>query len=290
MGINFQKLTFKYQKKQKFNTINELNLNIEPTDEFIAILGHTGSGKSTMVQLMNALLLPTSGVAVINNEILTSKGRKSKKTKLKLVRQYVGLVFQFPEYQLFEDTVLKDIAFGPKNFGKKETEAIAKAKEIASLLNIPDEILSRSPFSLSGGQMRKVAIAGILASEPKILVLDEPTVGLDPKAKTELMELLSNIAKTTHKTIIMISHDMNIVAKFAKRVIVMKEGTKVFDGKKRDLFEDIDKLQEFNLSLPECAKLALELKNRGLIEFSRLPLSIDELYNVITKKEGDLHE
>jgi len=290
MGINFQELTFKYQKKQTNNTINTLDLSINSQDEFVAILGHTGSGKSTMVQLMNALLLPTTGRAFINNQELTHKGLKNKKLKLKTIRHHVGLVFQFPEYQLFEDTVLKDIMFGPINFGKTPKDAEEISKGVCDDLNIPSDILTKSPFSLSGGWMRKVAIAGILACDPEILVLDEPTVGLDPKGKIELMELLNNISKKTHKSIIMISHDMNIVAKYAKRVIVMKEGTKVYDGEKRALFEDSNKLMEYNLNLPECAKIALELKNKGLISFNHLPLSIDELYNVITNEEGDVHE
>ncbi len=289
MGINFQEVTFKYFKKSSKNTLNNINLNINNQDEFIAILGHTGSGKSTLVQLMNALQLPTTGMIKIDDRVINQKGLKDKKIKLKTIRKHVGLVFQFPEYQLFEDTVLKDIMFGPKNFGLSTEEAKEKAIAAAKSIYIDDDILKRSPFNLSGGQMRRVAIAGILASDPQILILDEPTVGLDPKGKIELMELLVDIQEKTHKTIIMISHDMNVVARYATRTIVLDHGNLVFDGPKRKLFSDVEMLHKFNLDLPECAKIALKLKNKGIIEFSTLPLTKDELYNLILK-DGDSHE
>ncbi len=292
MGINFQNVTFKYVKKASNNTLNNINISIKDNDEFIAILGHTGSGKSTLVQLMNALLLPTTGNVIINEQIVTNNKRKNAKVKFKLIRAHVGLVFQFPEYQLFEDTVMKDILFGPKNFGMSPDEAKLEAEKVAKLLKIPDEILERSPFSISGGQMRKAAIAGILASNPNILILDEPTVGLDPKSKLELMELLHNIQVETHKTIIMVSHDMNVVAQYAKRVIVMNDGNVVYDGPKNELFQNVNKLSSFNLGLPECAKIAVELKNRGLISFSTIPLTKQELFDIIVKehKVGDHNE
>lgn len=292
MGINFQDVTFKYSKKQPSDTINNINLSINKNNEFIAVLGHTGSGKSTLVQLMNSLLIPTNGEIKINHQIVTSNPRKNKLLKFKLIRQHVGLVFQFPEYQLFEDNVLKDIMFGPKNFGKTKEEAEQLSKEVIKLLNIPEELLDRSPYSLSGGQMRRVAIAGILASDPNILILDEPTVGLDPKGKNELMELLVKIQRETNKTIIMISHDMNVVAKYANRVIVMKKGEMVYNGPKSELFQDIDKLSSFNLALPESAKIALELKNKGLLHFNELPLTKEELEQLILLEYqvGDQHE
>ena len=238
---------------------------------------------------MNALQLPTTGMIKIDDRVINQKGLKDKKIKLKTIRKHVGLVFQFPEYQLFEDTVLKDIMFGPKNFGLSTEEAKEKAIAAAKSIYIDDDILKRSPFNLSGGQMRRVAIAGILASDPQILILDEPTVGLDPKGKIELMELLVDIQEKTHKTIIMISHDMNVVARYATRTIVLDHGNLVFDGPKRKLFSDVEMLHKFNLDLPECAKIALELKNKGIIEFSTLPLTKDELYNLILK-DGDSHE
>lgn len=292
MGINFQNVIFKYTKKQSFNTLNNINLTINDQNEFIAILGHTGSGKSTLVQLMNSLLIPSDGKIKINEQTVTSSESKNKNIKFKLIRKHVGLVFQFPEYQLFEDSVLKDIMFGPKNFGKKKEEAEQLAKDVVKLLNINEELLDRSPYSLSGGQMRRVAIAGILASNPNVLILDEPTVGLDPKSKNELMELLVKIQKETNKTIIMISHDMNVVAKYANRVIVMKKGEMVYNGPKFELFQDVNKLSSFNLGLPECSKIALELKKRGLIHFNDIPLTKEELEELIIKEYnvGDNYE
>ena len=174
--------------------------------------------------------------------------------------------------------------FGPKNFGHSKEEAEAKAKEVVKLLNIDEELLDRSPYSLSGGQMRKVAIAGILASDPNILILDEPTVGLDPRGKNELMELLIKYQRETNKTIIMISHDMNVVAKYANRVIVMKKGEMVYNGPKFELFQDIDKLSSFNLGFPECAKIALKLKIQGLLQFKNVPLTKEELEDLILEQ------
>lgn len=292
MGINFQDVTFKYIKKTSYNTLNNVKIEISDEGEFIAILGHTGSGKSTLVQLMNSLLTPTSGTINIYNQIVTNNKRKNRKLKLKLIRTNVGLVFQFPEYQLFEDSVKKDILFGPKNFGMNMEEAQKEVDKVIKLLNIPDEILDKSPFSISGGQMRKVAIAGILASNPKTLILDEPTVGLDPKSKIELMELLSKINKEANKTIIMVSHDMNVVCKYASRVIVLDNGNVVFDGKKGELFQDVNKLLKFNLGLPEAAKIALKLKEKGLISFNKIPLTKEEVLDVIltSNQDGDKYE
>jgi energy-coupling factor transport system ATP-binding protein len=241
------------------------------------IVGHTGSGKSTLVQHMNGLLFPTSG----NVNVFDINVIRSKKIKLKPVRKHVGLVFQFPEYQIFEATVLDDIAFGPKNFGNTKEEAVRLAKEAANLIGISCELYERSPFSLSGGQMRRVAIAGALAINPDVLILDEPTVGLDPKGKEELMNVLVDLQNKTNKTIIMISHDMDIVSKYAKRVIVMNKGQIVYDGNKQDLFENEKLLKEHNLSLPTSSILAQGLKEKGLIDFKHLPLTKEELLEII---------
>ena len=245
------------------------------------IVGHTGSGKSTLVQHMNGLLLASSGtIKVFDTNMI-----RSKKIKLKPVREHVGLVFQFPEYQIFESTVLEDIMFGPKNFGKTKDEARELAIKAAHLIGIKDDILERSPFTLSGGQMRRVAIAGALAIDPDILILDEPTVGLDPKGKEELMNLLVRMHEETHKTIIMISHDMNIVATLAKRVLVMDKGKLVYDGNKENLFQNQTFLKTHNLDLPTASILAMGLKEKGLITYGKLPLTKEELFQVIT---GDI--
>jgi energy-coupling factor transport system ATP-binding protein len=283
MEINFQHVNFKYDNKQNYDTLNDINLTISSKDEFITIVGHTGSGKSTLVQLMNALIFPSSG-----NLTLFGQKIKSKRNKpLKNIRQKVGLVFQFPEYQLFEDTVLKDIMFGPQNFGMSIDEAKESALNIIKELNINEEILERPPFNLSGGQKRKVAIAGILASNPEILILDEPTVGLDPRGRKELLTLLNKIHKETHKTMIIITHDMNVVANYSKRTIVLNQGNIVFDGTPKDLFNNKVCLKEYNLDLPYISKVAESLKEKGMINYQSIPLNIIELYNCIN---GDNHE
>lgn len=287
MGINFQDVVFRYNKKNSKNTLDHVNFSIKNTNEFITILGHTGSGKSTLVQHMNALLLPESGHIEVFGKSLLPK----KNTGLKEVRRRVGLVFQFPEYQLFEETVLKDVMFGPKNFGKTKEEALNLAKEACRVVGISEELWERSPFNLSGGQMRRVAIAGILASNPDILILDEPTVGLDPKGRLEILNLLRKIQEETHKSIILITHDMSVVASVSKRVLVMKDGKLVADTTPRKLFSNEQQLHEFNLELPESARLAKELKKTGLIEFDSLPITKEELKNVILgKKWGDFNE
>ena len=282
MGINFHDVEFKYSKKASKNILSNINLKIKKNDEFVMIVGHTGSGKSTLVQHMNALLLPTKGSIDIYDKTVKPKS----KLKLKLVRSKIGLVFQFPEYQLFEDTVLKDIEFGPKNFGKTKEEAKKLAKKAAELIGVSEDMFEKSPFNLSGGQMRRVAIAGILASEPEILILDEPTVGLDPKGKENLMNLLVKLQNETHKSIVMITHDMNAVAKYAKRVIVMNKGFVVFDGTPQELFNNDELLERHNLSLPECGKCAKSLKEKGLIEYHNIPLTKEELLKVIMKEES----
>ena len=283
MEINFQHVNFKYDKKQSFETLNDINLQISSKNEFITIVGHTGSGKSTLVQLMNALILPTSGNLTIFNQTIAPKNNKP----LKNIRRQIGLVFQFPEYQLFEETVLKDIMFGPKNFGYSEKEANQLAMEAVDMLGISHDLLNRAPFNLSGGQKRKVAIAGILASQPDVLIFDEPTVGLDPQGREELLFLLNKIQRETHKTIIMVTHDMNIVAKHSTRTIVMNNGNIVFDDKPQILFNNKDMLKDMHLDLPYISRVDEQLKEKGLIKYDSIPLTLDELYMYIT---GDQNE
>lgn len=286
MEINFRKVNFKYDRKSPNNTLDKIDLSINAKGEFIAILGHTGSGKSTLIQHMNALLLPTLGeIEIFEHRIIPKY-----KNKLKDVRKRVGLVFQFPEYQLFEETILKDVMFGPKNFGLSEKQAREKAEEALNIVGISEDIWHRSPFSLSGGQMRRVAIAGILACEPEVLVLDEPSVGLDPQGRVELMNLLTDIHNKTHKTIILVSHDMNLIARYADRIIVLKDGRIVYDGGKRRLFNNLEMVYDFNLDLPESANIALKLKEKGFIDFKDIPLTIEELANIIKRTLGDIYE
>lgn len=280
MGINFHNVDFYYDLKAS-KVLSNINIKIHKQNEFITILGHTGSGKSTLVQLMNALNLPTNGMV----EVSGAKIYPKNKELLKPIRKCVGLVFQFPEYQLFEETVLKDVMFGPKNFYKGEIDIQEKAMTALKMVSIDASIYERSPFNLSGGQMRRVAIAGILASDPDILVLDEPTVGLDPKGKEELLEMLVSIQKETNKSIIIITHDMNLVARYARRCIVLDEGKIVYDGDKRKMFENEEFLKEHNLDLPYISKLSKMLQNQSLIAFNEIPLTKEELFDIITRGE-----
>jgi len=255
MGIQFKDVSYAYRGlKVNYDAIGHINLSIQAKGEFIAIVGHTGSGKSTLVQHMNALLLPSSGTVTVFGQDLPPK----KKEKINHLRQKVGLVFQFPEYQLFEENIIKDIMFGPKNFKSTEAEALEKAKRAAATVGIDESLYEQSPFRISGGQMRRVAVAGILAMEPEILVLDEPTRGLDPKGRRDLMAIFKKIHEEEGKTIILISHDMDLVSEHAKRVLVLDEGKLVFDGPKEALFEHPE-FDQFHLDLPTPLKIMKHL-------------------------------
>jgi energy-coupling factor transport system ATP-binding protein len=251
MDIQFKEVGYAYKGfKELYHAINNINLKIDQAGEFIAIVGQTGSGKSTLVQHLNALMRPTSGKINILGTELPGK----KKLKVNHLRQKVGLVFQFPEYQLFEINILKDVAFGPSNFKETRAQAETYAKEALKIVGISPTLYEESPFRISGGQMRRVAIAGILAMKPHILVLDEPTRGLDPQGKDDMMDMFYDIHLTENKTIVMISHDMDVVAKYAKRIIVLDQGSIVYDGPKTELFmhKDFDK---FHLDYPTPMKV-----------------------------------
>ncbi|NCU32721.1 MAG: energy-coupling factor transporter ATPase [Candidatus Moranbacteria bacterium] len=256
MGIQFKNVSYAYKSyKKSYDAIKHINLNISPKGEFIAIVGHTGSGKSTLVQHMNALILPNEGNVVVFGQNLPPK----KSEKINYLRQKVGLVFQFPEYQLFEETILKDIMFGPKNFKKTAPHALELAKKAATTVGIDESLYEQSPFRISGGQMRRVAVAGILAMEPEILVLDEPTRGLDPKGRKDLMEIFNEIHHKEDKTIVLITHDMDLVSEYAKRIIVLKDGEIAFDGKKEDLFVHPE-FFSFHLDYPTPLKILKHLE------------------------------
>lgn len=261
MGIQFKEVNYRYRAlndKDRVEALHNINLNLEGKGEFIFICGQTGSGKTTLVQHMNALLQPSSGeVSIFDSTVYAHK----KNTKLNAIRKRVGLVFQFPEYQLFEETNLKDIMFGPRNFGLDKVEAEKKARFAAELVGIDEALLAKSPFKISGGQMRRIAIAGILAMEPEILVLDEPTRGLDPQGQKEIMGLFHRIHSDLGKTIVVISHDMDLIGQYAKRVIVMKDGNVAFDGDKDQLFSHPE-FHTFHLEKPSVLR-AIEYINES---------------------------
>jgi len=290
MGISFKEVDHSFRglkKKEIYHALLDISLDINEKNEFIAVVGKTGSGKSTLLKHMNGLYLPTKGNVCIFDSILTPKPRKNP--KLKQVRKRVGYVFQFPEYQLFEETVLKDIMFAPINFGFSREEAKKKAIEVAKLLKI-ENLLNKSPFNLSGGQMRKVAIAGILAYDPDILLLDEPTRGLDPLGALEIMEIFNKIHKETGKTIIMITHDMNLVYEYATRVVVMNNARITYDGDKVKLFSS-NIYKENNLAKPEVLEL-IDYLNQKLnlnIDYNNFTLD-DLLLKLRDIKAGDNNE
>ena len=288
MGISFKEVTHKYpgvKRKQFTIALDNINLDISDKNEFVAIVGKTGSGKSTLIEHMNGLILPTSGTVGVFDYVITHKERKN--TKLNKIRNRIGFVFQFPEYQLFEETVIKDIMFAPRNFGMSIDEAKVRSIDVEKKLHIED-LLNKSPFNLSGGQMRKVAIAGILSYDPDILLLDEPTRGLDPKGQLEIMELFKRIQEETKKTIIMISHDMDLVYKYATRVVAMKDAKIIYDGNKIDLFKS-DKYKECNLVKPNVLSLIDYLNEKGNYNIGYDTYSLEDL---IAKLEsgGDSNE
>ena len=246
---------------------------------YTAIIGHTGSGKSTLLQLLNGLLRPTKGTIQFEDFVLDNH---SEPKEMKYLRKKVGLVFQFPESQLFAETVLADVAFGPQNFGVPKDKAEEIAKEKLAIVGLEESIYDKSPFELSGGQMRRVAIAGILAIEPEILVLDEPTAGLDPAGRKELMALFETLHKNG-MTLVLVTHTMDDVANFADTVFALEAGKLVLNGSPREVFQQVEYLQKLQLGVPQITNFALQLKRRGL-PLDRLPIKIEEL------KELLLHE
>lgn len=260
MPIRFEKVSYTYGKKTPFEYQALKDINLEILEgSFTAIVGHTGSGKSTLIQHLNGLLLPEEGKVVIADFVLEAK----KKIKnIKALRKQVGIVFQFPEYQLFESTVLKDVMFGPKNFGATEEEAKAKAQKALELVKIPPSYYEKSPFALSGGERRRVAIAGILAMEPKILVLDEPTAGLDPKGIGEMMHLFKEI-HDKGTTVILVSHDMDVVLEYAEKVIVLQDGKVLKVASPTELFQDKN-FESYSLEMPIVYQFAVALIKNGI--------------------------
>lgn len=269
MAISFEKVTYTYQPNTPFESRALFDIDMTVADgSFTALVGHTGSGKSTLLQHLNALLLPTSGSVTVDGTVIQSD---SKAKTVKPVRQKVGVVFQFPETQLFDETVLKDVAFGPQNFGVSQADAEAIAREKLQLVGISENLFERSPFELSGGQMRRVAIAGILAMNPSVLVLDEPTAGLDPKARIDMMQLFKTI-HASGVTTILVTHLMDDVADYADTMYVLEKGRLIKSGRPQDLFQDVAFMMSHQLGVPKATQFALRLKEKGQA-FDRLPIT-----------------
>ena len=272
MGIALENVSFTYQEGTPLasTALSDVSLTIED-GSYTALIGHTGSGKSTILQLLNGLLVPSQGSVRVFDTLITST---SKNKDIRQIRKQVGLVFQFAENQIFEETVLKDVAFGPQNFGVSEEDAEQIAREKLALVGIDESLLNRSPFELSGGQMRRVAIAGILAMEPAVLVLDEPTAGLDPLGRKELMNLFRKLHQSG-MTIVLVTHLMDDVAEYANQVYVMEKGCLVKGGKPSDVFQDVVFMEEVQLGVPKITAFCKRLADRG-VSFKRLPIKIEE--------------
>ena len=277
MGIILDNVSYTYQEGTPFASaaLSDVSLTIED-GSYTAIIGHTGSGKSTILQLLNGLLVPTEGSVRVFDTLITPT---SVNKQIRQIRKQVGLVFQFAENQIFEETVLKDVAFGPQNFGVSVEEAEAIAREKLALVGIDESLFERSPFELSGGQMRRVAIAGILAMEPSILVLDEPTAGLDPIGRKDLMALFKKLHQDGI-TIVLVTHLMDDVAEFADQVYVMEKGKLVKGGKPSLVFQNVEFMEKIQLGVPKITRFAQRLVDRG-ISFEQLPITIEEFKEFI---------
>lgn len=261
MSIKIEGLTHIYNPNSPFETkaLDNINLEIQ-SGEFIGLIGHTGSGKSTLTQHLNGLLKPHSGKIFINDVDITDKG-----IKLGEIRKRVGLVFQYPEHQLFEESVFKDIAFGPTNLGLKEEEVAQRVKEAMELVMLNfDELKDRSPFELSGGQRRRVAIAGVLAMKPEVLILDEPTAGLDPRGRDDILDQIKRFHQEMKNTVILVSHSMEDIAKLVDRIIVMYRGTVALTGTPGQVFQEVDTLESIGLGIPQISYLVKRLKEAGI--------------------------
>ncbi len=277
MGIALENVSFTYQEGTPLasEALSDVSLTIED-GSYTALIGHTGSGKSTILQLLNGLLVPSQGSVRVFDTLITSN---SKNKDIRQIRKQVGLVFQFAENQIFEETVLKDVAFGPQNFGVSEEDAVKIAREKLALVGIDESLFDRSPFELSGGQMRRVAIAGILAMEPAILVLDEPTAGLDPLGRKELMNLFKKLHQSG-MTIVLVTHLMDDVSEYANQVYVMEKGRLVKGGKPSDVFQDVVFMEEVQLGVPKITAFCKRLADRG-VSFKRLPIKIEEFKELL---------
>ena len=290
MQISLKNVSYTYNYKTPYvrEVLKDINLNVEE-GSYTVIIGKTGSGKSTLIEHINGLLLPTHGEVLVNNVLITNpKSKKEKRElakKLKLLRQDVAVLFQFSEQQLFETSVLKDIIFAPLNYGISEERAISKAKELIKLVGLDESYLDKSPFELSGGEMRKVALCGVLALEPKVLILDEPTVALDYKSREEIMTMVKKLKDELNMTIVLISHNMNYVLEYTDKVFVLKNGKINFEGTVEELFADEKLLKENSLEQPELLKFYNKLQENN-IKLNVFPRKYEDLIDALKNKIG----
>ncbi|WP_314990935.1 energy-coupling factor transporter ATPase [uncultured Gemella sp.] len=290
MQISLKNVSYTYNYKTPYarEVLKDINLNVEE-GSYTVIIGKTGSGKSTLIEHINGLLLPTHGEVLVNNVLITNpKSKKEKRElakKLKVLRQDVAVLFQFSEQQLFETSVLKDIIFAPLNYGISEESAISKAKELIKLVGLDKSYLDKSPFELSGGEMRKVALCGVLALEPKVLILDEPTVALDYKSREEIMTMVKKLKDELNMTIVLISHNMNYVLEYADKVFVLKNGKINFEGTVEELFADEKLLKENSLEQPELLKFYNKLQENN-IKLNVFPRKYEDLIDALKNKIG----
>ncbi|MBQ4260097.1 MAG: energy-coupling factor transporter ATPase [Lachnospiraceae bacterium] len=284
MSIVFENINFIYNAGMptERKALEDICLEI-PDGQFVGIIGHTGSGKSTLIQHMNGLMKASSGALYFQGENIYEKGYD-----LKSLRTKVGLVFQYPEHQLFEVDVFSDVCFGPKNQGLEQEEVEKRAKEALRMVGVEDHMFFQSPFELSGGQKRRVAIAGVLAMRPDVLVLDEPTAGLDPKGRGEILDLIKDLQVKTGKTVILVSHSMEDVAEYVDRIIVMNEGKIMLDGTPREVFKHTQGLEEVGLAAPEVSYILRDLKKRGL-DVATDAITISEAAEAIAKAIQQRH-
>lgn len=284
--LELKNLSFVYGQKTPFEkrAVDNVSLTIEK-GEFIGIIGHTGSGKSTLVQMLNGLIQPTEGQVLLDGEDIWQNPKDIRKVRFK-----VGMVFQYPEYQLFEETVYKDIAFGPTNMGKSEQEIDIAVRKAAEFTDLKPELLQKSPFDLSGGEKRRAAIAGVIAMDPEVLVLDEPTAGLDPMGRDVLLTQIVQYHKKRKNTVLLVSHSMEDIARVADRIIVMNNSHLVMFDKTREVFSHGRELEKIGLRVPQITKIMLELKEKGYDVPDGI-LTVDEAFSAVSsllKKEGKI--
>lgn len=290
MQISLKNISYTYNYKTPYarEVLKDINLKIDE-GSYTVIVGKTGSGKSTLIEHINGLLLPTKGEVAVDNILITNpqskKERRELAKKLKILRQDVAVLFQFSEQQLFETSVLKDIIFAPLNYGVAEEKAILKAKELIKLVGLDESYLDKSPFELSGGEMRKVALCGVLALEPKVLILDEPTVALDYQSREEIMAMVKRLKEEFDMTIVLVTHNMDYVLEYADKVFVLKNGEISFEGKVEDLFLNEQVLKENSLELPEVLKFYKKLEANNIV-LDVFPRKYEELINALKNKIG----